>query len=36
VKISPPAAPGPLAGSDVVRFYTEALREIARKHGIET
>jgi hypothetical protein len=31
-----PGAPGPLASSDAVRFYTEALREIARKHGIET
>jgi len=32
----PPAASGPSMSSDAVRFYTEALREIARKHGIET
>ena len=26
----------PTGSSDAVRFYTEALQEIARKHGIET
>jgi hypothetical protein len=32
----PPAASGPLASSDAVRFYIEALQKIARNHGIET
>jgi hypothetical protein len=34
---SPSAASGPPTGSsDAVWFYTEAIQEIARKHGIET
>ena len=34
---SPPAASGTLTGSsNAVRFYTEALQEIARKHGVGT
>jgi hypothetical protein len=33
---SPQAASGPSTSSDAVWFYTEALQEIARKHGIET